>query len=498
MIKKLTYLALGMMASSLAMAASGDELSWNEIEQQAQNSGSVTLLAKLYGSWVFDLFGSGGAGAAAPDVATPVTVFAALVGVAGWTLFMILAGYVGLVGLIRTAQQGEFLGREWDSTWVLARLLGALILSAPLGSTGGSANLASGQTLVIRAAVVSSAAADIIWGKTLTAIGQERIRTDKTMQVDIGFTIQQAHVLVSKGETHGECWGTHMRQEKQTNPSMTSEQERAADARAKQDCQMDRALWAGERDRTRGDVLDDFSNGVRRREGDMVIGSIDTWYKGEEIHRARTIQSTTRAIAETYYTRGWAIGNDFANDRLSPEEVDARLASLAQELHSAMKTGVETILQSSYRNSAALYGSEARKYGWVSAGNYYRILATQQTAINSALGEAVAVGGPGINPESLTSGLANDDLIYHNVQRSITRGEMLMERSGMQGAADSVDSFFGAAGSLAGDGLSSIGMNPLSAGEDTDPLVVAANIGHSLSTLAQWGGIASSMPFAAK
>lgn len=504
MLKKLFYLAIGMMSSSLAMAASQDEVSWDSITQQAQDSGSVHLLARLYGSWVLDLMGN--APANADHVVTPVTVFAALIGVAGWTLFMLLAGYVAVVGIIRTAQQGEFLGREWDSTWVLARMLGALILSAPLATTGGSSNLAAGQTLVIRAAVVSSAAADIIWGKTLTAIGQERIRSDKTMQVNVNFTPDQAYGLVFKGYEHGMCFAAKA----VTDTAMQGADANAvrlAKLRAIKECNMDLGLFT-DKGESLMNVINPSFQAVSGVEGDMVIGGVDAWYRPETVHRSRLIRAATQNVAEQYYFQGFRVGSETVKNNLGDEYAEEKLPLLARDLHANMKAAVEAELQAGYKNSATMYGNEAQRYGWVSAGNFYRILATQQTSINAALNSAVNTGGHSVNPEALTSGLAGDDLVYYNSNRAVTVGARIQELYQASvlpkvvtaaGVAVNPSGASSPKGDPAwGAALDSVGLNLFKAGETTDPLVVASTVGHGLVTLATYGKAATFHPAVSK
>jgi len=495
MIKKLFYMAIGMMATSAAMAANQDEISWDAIQNQVQDSGSVHLLAKLYGSWVLNLFGNGGSGT--DVIVTPVTVFAALIGVAGWSLFMILAGYVGVVGLIRTAQHGEFLGRDWDSTWVLARMLTALILSAPLASTGGSSNLAAGQTLVIRAAVISSAAADIVWAKTLTAIGKERIRSDKTMQVDVNFPPDQALGLVRKGYLHGMCYAAQAKYDTQLQGAVNTESAKEATSRAIARCQMDPRLFES----PPADFETFTGSGiVKQRDGDMVIGGLDVWYKPESVHRGDIIRYATTAVAEQYYFRGFKVGTDTVNQDLPNDYATTKILQIAKDFQNNIKKSVEDELQAGYHNSAAMYGSDAQRYGWVSAGNFYRVLATQQTSINAALNAAVSVGGSNFNPEELTSGLSSDDIIYYNANRAITVGDKVQELyqgsvlPGIVNASAQANIGYQAGQLLTahtGDALDSVGLNLLRAGETSDPLITASNIGHGLVTLSTAGTIAT-------
>jgi conjugal transfer/type IV secretion protein DotA/TraY len=507
MIKKIFFIALGMMGSSLVMAASQDEIGWESISSQAQQSGSVHLLARLYGSWVLDLMGN--APASADHVVTPVTVFAALIGVAGWTLFMLLAGYVGVVGVIRTAQQGEFLGRDWDSTWVLARMLGALILSAPLASTGGSSNLAAGQTLVIRAAVVSSAAADIIWGKTLTAIGRERIRTDKTMKVDVNFTPDQAYGLVTKGYEHGMCYSAKAMYDTGLQQASDAASARDAKLKAIKDCNMDLGLFTDKGEGFFDMANPGFDSGdvVTRSKGDMVVGAIDAWYRPEEVHRGHMIRAATQNVAEQYYFRAFRVGSETVKNNLSDDYAREHLPLIAKEFHSKIKSAVEQQLQAGYHNSATIYGNEAQKYGWVSAGNFYRILATQQTSINAALNAAVSVGGQSVNPEALTSGLASDDLVYYNANRAVTVGQWTQElyhNSVLPNVASAATvganpgGLMNGGAAAAGEALDSVGLNLFKAGETTDPLVVASTVGHGLVTLATYGKAATFLPAVSK
>jgi len=235
---------------------------------------------------------------------------------------------------------------------------------------------------------------------------------------------------------------------------------------------------------------------VQQHQGDMVIGGLDLWYKPEEIHRGEIIRSATTAVAQQYYFRGFKVGTDTVNQDLPNDYAAAKVPQIAKDFQDTIKKTVQDQLQAGYNNSATMYGSEAQRYGWVSAADFYRVLAAEATSVNAALNAAVSVGGHNLNPEGLTSSLPSDDLIYYNANRAITVGDQVQElyqNSVLPGIVQSSVAYQGGqfAANHAGDALDSVGLNLLRAGDTTDPLITASNVGHGLVTLATAGTIAT-------
>ena len=466
---------LGATAGLLipAVAAHADTgadtgFSYASLAAQIQQSGSVQLLAKLFGSWVLNLYGGSGQGVT--EVSTPITLFAALIGMAGWTLFLILAGYVGIVGLIKSATDGEFLGRDWSATWVLARVLAALVLSAPISATGSGSGIgiSVGQSLVIRAAMLSSAAADIVWGKTLAALAQERISTDPSLAVSVNVSDYDAWTLLQKGFAQGVCVSTKAVYDPALSTQSTETPVKDV-AQFANDCGMD----------TRS--IDKVAAGVQLQDTESVnSGGINLWYLPEQTHRAKVIADAARSIAETYYEQAVNLGRQTVASGGDPFAVKPQIAQLVTAMQSALQQGVQTQLQSSYQVASQQFASDAQKFGWVSAGNYTRVLAVQQTAVNSALSTALDIGGRAVDPSSIAHGVPGDDMIYYNVTRAVTFEDYAKPVANAASATGSVVSQ--ASGAL----FDALGVNLLQGGVTRDPLMVSANIGHGMQTVSQW------------
>ncbi|HSW93798.1 MAG TPA: DotA/TraY family protein [Gammaproteobacteria bacterium] len=78
------------------------------------------------------------------------------------TIGAILVVYVTVVGLLKTAQEGEFLGRQWNALWVPVRTVLGIAALFPT-STGYSAI----QVVIMWIILQGVGAADTLWTKTL-------------------------------------------------------------------------------------------------------------------------------------------------------------------------------------------------------------------------------------------------------------------------------------------------------------------------------------------
>lgn len=103
------------------------------------------------------------------DIGSLVQLSAALNPVYLGLLFIILA-YIGIGGVVRTAMDGSFLGRQWSSFGVPAMFMCCVVLLSPVPSKGAAS---LGQVLFIKAVVFGSNFADYTLKTTFVLAGQE-------------------------------------------------------------------------------------------------------------------------------------------------------------------------------------------------------------------------------------------------------------------------------------------------------------------------------------
>lgn len=123
------------------------------------NNQALDGLAKIFGKKMLN---------EGSDVGSLVQLSAALNPVYLGLLFIILA-YIGIGGVVRTAMEGTFLGRQWNSFGVPAMFMACVVLLSPVPSRG-SATL--GQVIFVKAVVFGSNFADYILKTTFTLAGQ--------------------------------------------------------------------------------------------------------------------------------------------------------------------------------------------------------------------------------------------------------------------------------------------------------------------------------------
>ena len=81
------------------------------------------------------------------------------------TIGAILVVYVVVVGLLKTAQEGEFLGKQWNSLWVPIRTVMGIAALFPT-ATGYSAI----QIIIMWIVLQGVGAADMLWTKVLQQV----------------------------------------------------------------------------------------------------------------------------------------------------------------------------------------------------------------------------------------------------------------------------------------------------------------------------------------
>lgn len=471
-VLRATLFALLFVICSSTNADEIQDYDWpdfEEIEAQARESESTKYLAKLFGTWVY--------GTGIEDVVmgeeqgarTPLSVFGNAIAGAGVTLFSLLAGYVVLVGLIRTAQTGEFGGRDWDMTWVLGRMLGTVIMIAPLNG------MPAGQHLVIAVAKYSSATADIVWARTLRAIGHERTRVDQTFNAQL--SVDDGMRLVGRAIAHGACL-----EAKYNENSVVWQQEGVSQAdidrmiaRFGLDCGMDLEAIGAQ-------ASGAFSSEVKAKE------SLDwTWAPEAERRNAR-MRAAAMAVAKRYYTQAFNLGRKLAGDNVQAADVAYTAVQLASGFVRDFKKETNAAMAKDAQSNIDAFAREAQRAGWVEAGVLYRQLAAQQTAIANAMSDAAGFGGESISPEERFPTPGVDDMAFaatNKAYRVWEEGALGGLLNATSAADDTRASDQAKAAHALGDVTEFFGLNILRAGNSADPITVATAWGRALGTVAQ-------------
>lgn len=128
---------------------------YNDIVQNIAHSGSTQLLAKLFGTWIYGIFGN--ESTVAGSQVSLLSVLGASLTTLPMLLFGIIALYFILVSLTSAAQDGSFLKKEWNGVWSLLRLSLGLLAILPAGATG----ILFGQWLCVSVALFSSSITEL-------------------------------------------------------------------------------------------------------------------------------------------------------------------------------------------------------------------------------------------------------------------------------------------------------------------------------------------------
>lgn len=130
----------------------------------AQPDGTAyQAIIQLFGTWVSALFNSGAAEGAE---ATALTMAASFSNALALVLGVVIVSYVVLAGIIKTAAEGEVLGRSWSTVWLPLRTALALAMIVPAGAISTGNHVSGIQAVVVYLALLGSNAADAVWDYT--------------------------------------------------------------------------------------------------------------------------------------------------------------------------------------------------------------------------------------------------------------------------------------------------------------------------------------------
>lgn len=140
------------------------------IFQVASNDQSIVYLGQIFGNVGIALSGTGPAllGVMFKTFNTVLLAFGALI-----------VTYTTVVGVLQTAQEGEFLGKKWHALWVPLRTVGGIAALFPT-STGYCAL----QVVIMWFIVQGVGAADMVWKAAIDYVGTGGPTTPQTPPAD--------------------------------------------------------------------------------------------------------------------------------------------------------------------------------------------------------------------------------------------------------------------------------------------------------------------------
>lgn len=122
----------------------------------------MNTLGMILGPIVHHVTGIGGKDGAA-DTATAVSVLLGYVNTIALFIAVAWILYVGFVGLLKTAHEGEWLGQKWSMLWIPLRIAIAAALVLPVFPSAGGGNYSAVQSIVVWAEGNAVGMADKAW-----------------------------------------------------------------------------------------------------------------------------------------------------------------------------------------------------------------------------------------------------------------------------------------------------------------------------------------------
>lgn len=126
------------------------------------NDYAIGWLQQIFGDFIFIPWGG-----STSQTGIDTTIVAHAIGftnVVAMLLGIVIVGYVMLTGVVRTAHEGEVLGRNWSSMWLPLRTAAAFGLITPVVGIGGGV-VSVIQAFVISLIIIGSNAGTLLWDK---------------------------------------------------------------------------------------------------------------------------------------------------------------------------------------------------------------------------------------------------------------------------------------------------------------------------------------------
>lgn len=133
------------------------------------NSAAYDALQLLFGDWIKVIFNGSATGQE-----TILSYVLGYMNLIALVFAVAIIGYVVLASVVKTAAEGEVLGKQWSSVWLPIRTAMSLGLILPVGA-GGATTISAVQVIVIWLAMVGSNAADIMWRSSVEKLFVQQI-----------------------------------------------------------------------------------------------------------------------------------------------------------------------------------------------------------------------------------------------------------------------------------------------------------------------------------
>jgi len=451
-------------------------MTYDDIVHNIPNSGSTQLLVKLFGTQIFSILHIAGSGTGPQE--TLLTIFGAMMhGVALW-MFIFVALYIAASGTINQAQSGEFMLQNWNSVWSVLRLSFGVTGVVPFPGT----NLVTIQAVVIGIAMLSSSIADITWSKLLESSARAGITAQRTLAPSIDQTKTNAYL--NDAYQYVSCAANKI---KYSNPeqSLTLENFNPINAGNNPIAASVISVCGSERFHTflkQASALKPPSvPNLSPAPGSDLISS-DTLAKFNNYQKLQYDYITQTTILDFIKNKIWpfytknidVISSGGLDDALSLQWVN-----ITNDFNKILESKIQSVVASNKAIAAKVFTEQSSKYGWISAGNFYRQLAEQQQIVGSAISASLQN-----SPKYVDLSKQEDLTVADNITHfSVDNSETILKRA-ESGALTATSKYI----------LDPLGINLLHMGDNSDPLLAMTNFGQKLEGVAEAIFIARQIP----
>lgn len=205
MIFGLVFVVLAGIIPMVADAQTPEEESLDLVEeifsQQPDPDNDLALgwLQQIFGDFIFEPWGG-----ATTETGVSATIVSHAVGFSSALAFVfcvVILGYTGLQAVIRTAMEGEVLGKNYSSVWLPFRTAIAFALVIPSASVTGNV-VSVAQSMVLSLVIVGSNAGSFLWAQLAEQITNGSPLTAQTQTLSMSNSRSLLRSLVCTQNVH--------------------------------------------------------------------------------------------------------------------------------------------------------------------------------------------------------------------------------------------------------------------------------------------------------
>lgn len=460
------------------------------------SSAGTELLARLFGSFIYGVLGqqAHGSGGAIPNE-TPLTLYGVAIvsSTVDWILIAIVLYTLFTVVKNMAGRSASFLEANNDGIGLIFRLILALVAVMP---GGFSTNLNMAQLSVIKIAAYSSQLADETWSKVIQLVGQEEFtgkpynlhisKLNTSMTIDTFANYYSC--ILSTPDPSGKLWNQNNGNpplsrsippltKTLVGPDAQNTYEGTVASNCAEKVGLDLPYWINvpaETEPTYKSIYDPNDSNLAQMNKNRFVK-----YQADLASYGRDVITYNIAVKQVW-PMVYSVYQPYMNGQNPPDSIFDQMAAQLQDIKDQYYTkltdwGGQVATKSHYQ-LIKIFAEQLKEFGWVSAGNFYKLLGNAQQAISSAMNNSITQNGRGVDFSKIkTINQSGDMQTYYNV---VTENKI---KAAIQ-QQESKDDLNNQKDQKAVHAIMHyLGFDIFDAGIDEDPVATMQNLGQTLT-----------------